>query len=140
MKKAGTRSYNKRREPVTDEELKRVLNRIQMGKRLRDHQPEQGQCIFYSGGLVLRYAHVCFAEYYGRLNKAGDMGPLHTIILSSEGKVYQLIDDATFFELIWQTDKNVSNTPYGTIRLIGEGLNYQCSILNAFMTELGLYL
>ena len=101
-----------------------------MGKCLRNRQPEQGQSIFAPG--IGRYAQVRFAEYYGRLKKAGDMGPLHTIILSSEGKVYQLLDHVTFFELMWQTDKDVSNPPYGTIRLIGEGSNYQCSILNAF--------
>ena len=94
------------------------------------------ECQGYPNGSKL----VNYAQYYGRLNKAGDIGSLKTIVLSTAGKVYQLNDNGKHVELKWQNDKTNKNVAFGTINLIGEGKNYQCSILEAFKTELSLYL
>ena len=93
VKKAGTRAYNSKRIAVTDPYLKFALNHIWQRKDLYKRNPENGHMF---QGMVRRmgkYANVRFAEYYGRLNKAGDIGNLQTIILSTEGKVYQLNDN-----------------------------------------------
>ena len=104
-------------------------------------------CIFNERGTIHRipsigheYHGVRYAQYYGRLNKAGDIGRLWTIVLSSDGKVYQMNNKSKHVELKWQTDKENKKLAYGTINLIGEGENYQCSILSVFKTELSLYL
>ena len=140
VKKAGTRAYNSKRIAVTDPYLKFALNHIWQSKALYKRNPENGHMFQGLRRRIDKYADVRFAEYYGRLNKAGVMGPLHNIILSSQGKVYQLEPTGRHVEIKWQNDKEVSNPPYETIRLIGEGGNYQCSILNAFKNELSLYL
>ena len=79
------------------------------------------------------------STYYGRLNKAGDIGTPRTIVLSNEGKVYQVHENGRHVELKWQNDKARNHPSFGSINLIGEGRNYQCSILPAFISELALY-
>ena len=91
-------------------------------------------------GLGHDYKGVRYAQYFGRLNKAGDIGALKTIILSSEKKVYQLNKKDKHVELLWQDDPSKLFPSYGTINLIGEGKNYQCSIVGPFKTELSVYL
>ena len=91
-------------------------------------------------GVGYQPKRVNYAQYYGCLNNDEDIGTLKTIILSSEGKVYHVNDDNKYVELKWQNDKAKKNPAYGTINLIGEGGKYQCSILQAFKTELSLYL
>ena len=91
-------------------------------------------------GHTFGHSDVRYAKYYGRLNKAGDICQLHTIILSCEGKVYQIDEKDKYFELKWQNNPAIHHPSYGTIRLIGEDKNYQCSILPVFKTELNVYL
>ena len=81
-----------------------------------------------------------YAQYYGRLNKAGDIGRLWTIVVSSEAKVYQMKDIDKHAEIRWQNYVMKTKPAFGTINLTGEGKNYQCSILQAFKTELNLLL
>ena len=50
---------------------------------------------------------VRYAQYYGRMDNAGAIGHLQTIILSSEKKVYQLNEKDKHVKLKWQNDKNV---------------------------------
>ena len=61
-------------------------------------------------------------------NKGVDIGTLRTIVLSNEGKVYQLNDNGRHMELKWQIDKAIKHPSFGTINLIGEGGNDQCYI------------
>ena len=65
---------------------------------------------------------------------------MKTIILSSEKKVYQLNEMDKHIELLWQNDKKVLLPAYGSINLLGEGKNYQCSINVVFKTELSVYI
>ena len=83
---------------------------------------------------------VRYAQYYGRLDKAGTIGRLWTIVLSSEGKVYQLNPKEKHIEIKWQNDRANKKLTYGNINLLGEGENYQCSILGPFKTDLSLFL
>ena len=83
---------------------------------------------------------VWYAQYYGRLNKDGDIGRLWTIVVSSEGKVYQMEDIDKHAEIKWQNDLMKTRPSFGTINLTGEGKNYQCSILSVFKSELNLLL
>ena len=131
-KNPATRSYNKKTIQVTDHNVLRVLQSIRLNKALKTRIPEVGH--------TFTHTNVRYAKYYGRLNKAWDIGQLNTIILSSEGKVYQIEEKDKYFELMWQNDKARKKPSYGTIRLLGEGKNYECNILNAFKTELSLYL
>ena len=91
-------------------------------------------------GIGHDFNSVRYAQYFGRLDKAGTIGRLWTIVLSSEGKVYQLNENQKHIELKWQTDKDNKKLASGTINLLGEGENYQCSMLGPFKTELSLFL
>ena len=132
VKKANTRSYVKKTIKVTDPHVLRVLKSVRLNEALKERNPEVGH--------TFTHTNVRYAKYYGRLNKAWDIGQLNTIILSSEGKVYQIEEKDKYFELMWQTNKAMKKPSYGSIRLLGEGKNYMCNILNAFKTELSLYL
>ena len=129
-KKTGNRKYTSRRKPVTNRIVMNVLQHLYKKKGKMTRMP----------GLGHDYKGVRYAQYYGRLNKAGDIGTLKTIILSSEKKVYQLNEKDKHIELLWQNDKNVLLPAYGSINLLGEGKNYQCSLNNVFKTELSVYI
>ena len=133
QKKEGARADTSKRLPVTDPDVLYALDELFKKKETLKRRPGFG---YFFG----RLKPVHYAQYYGRLNKDGDIGTLKTIILSSEIKVYQLNDDGKHMELKWQNDKHKKNPAYGTITLIREGGNYQCSILSVFKTELSLYL
>ena len=83
----------------------------------------------------VRYAH-----FFGRLNKAGDTGIHRTVVLSSEKKVYMLMENGDHVELRWQNDRSVKTPTYGSILLTGEGGCYECSIKYPFITELCVYI
>ena len=122
------RAYNSKRIRVTDQRVLAALNEI---------YAERGTFERFEGS-GRDFKGVRYAQYYGRLNKAGTIGRLWTIVLSSEGKVYQMNKDGQHFELKWQNEKAKKSPAFGTIRLIGEGENYQCSILSVFKSELSL--
>ena len=86
------------------------------------------------------YVNVRYAQFYGNLTRGGDPVRLETIVLSSEKKVYQLIDYGEHYEIRWQNDKAVMKPSYGTIKLPGEGGGAQISLKNPFAKELGIEL
>ena len=125
----GARPYNSRRIPVTDPRVLAALTEIYNERGTLDRNP----------GIGHEINGVRYAQYFGRLNRAGTIGRLWTIILSSEGKVYQLNNNEKHIEIKWQNDRANKKLAYGTINLLGEGENYQCSILPVFKSELGLF-
>ena len=129
-KKTGNRKYTSKRKPVTNRTVLNVLKKMYKKRENMTRFPGHGH----------NYNGVYYAQYFGRLNKAGDFGKLKTIILSSDQKVYQLNENDKHVELKWQNDKSVLLPSFGTINLIGEGKNYQCSLKDVFKTELGLFL
>ena len=129
-KKTGNRKYTSKRKPVTNRTVLNVLKKLYKKRENMTRFPGHGH----------NYNGVYYAQYFGRLNKAGDFGKLKTIILSTDQKVYQLNEKDKHVELKWQNDKAVLLPSFGTINLIGEGKNYQCSIKDVFKTELGLFL
>ena len=68
-------------------------------------------------GIGHDYDGVQYAQYFGHLNKAGNIGRLQTIILSSESKVYQLDAKGNHAEIMWQNDKNNKKLAHGSIKL-----------------------
>ena len=129
-KKLGARKYQSRRMKVTKRVLMTVLKNLYKSRAKMTRFPGTGH----------DYNGVRYAQYYGCLNKAGDIGCLQTIILSNEKKVYQLTENDKHVELKWQNDKKVLQPAYGIIKLIGEGVGYECSIASAFKTELSIYI
>ena len=129
-KKTGNRKYTSKRKPVTNRTVLNVLKKLYKKRENMTRFPGHGH----------NYNGVYYAQYFGRLNKAGDFGKLKTIILSTDQKVYQLNEKDKHVELKWQNDKSVLLPSFGTINLIGEGKNYQCSLKDVFKTELGLFL
>ena len=123
------RPYNSRRAKVTDPRVLAALTEIYAERGTLDRNVGVGHEI--NGAR--------YAQYYGRLDKAGTIGRLWTIVLSSEGKVYQLNNNEKHIEIKWQNDRANKKLAYGTINLLGEGENYQCSILPVFKSELGLF-
>ena len=126
----GAHTYTSKRILVTDPRVLAALNEIYAERGTFDRIPEIGH----------DFNGVRYAQYFGRLDKAGTIGRLWTIVLSSEGKVYQMNKNEKHVELKWQNDKTNKKLAYGTINLIGEGENYQCSILKVFKSELSVYL
>ena len=126
----GARPYNSSRIPVTDPRVVAALTEIYNERGTLDCNP----------GIGHKINGVCYAQYFGCLDRAGTIGRLWTIILSSDEKVYQINENDKRIELKWQNDVNRARPSYGTINLIGEGDNYMCSILGPFKTELSLYL
>ena len=124
------RPYNARRSKVTDPRVLAALTEIYDERGTLERNP----------GIGHDFNGVRYAQYYGRLDKPGTIGRLWTIVLSSEGKVYQLHENEKHIEIKWQTDKTNKKVAYGNINLLGEGENYQCSILGPFKTELSLFL
>ena len=123
------RPYNSRRSKVTDPWVLAALNEIYAERGTFDRIE----------GIGHDFNGVRYAQYYGRLDKTGTIGRLWTIVLSSEGKVYQLNKHEKHVELKWQNDRANKKLAYGTINLIGEGENYQCSILKVFKSELSMF-
>ena len=120
------RPYNSRRIPVTNPQVLSVLNEIYAERGTFEH----------NHGIGHDFKGVRYAQYFGRLDKDGTFGRLWTIVLSSEGKVYQLNNKEKHVEILWQNDETKTKPAFGTIRLIGEGENYMCSILPVFKSEL----
>ena len=123
------RPYNARRMKVTDLRVLAALNEISAERGTFER----------IAGIGHDFKGVRYAQYFGRLDKDGTFGRLWTIVLSSEGKVYQMNKNEKHFELKWQNDKEKKKPSFGTINLIGEGENYQCSIINVFKTELSMF-
>ena len=125
------RKYTSRRTKVTNPRVLEVLvlmyrNMLTFKRRV---------------GLGHKCCHgVRYAQFFGRLNQAGDIGTLRTVVLSSEKKVYKLEENGEHVELRWQNDKNVKSPACGTIELASIDGRYQCSIKNAFITELCVYI
>ena len=122
------RPYNARRAKVTDPAVLAALNAIYAERGTFDRKE----------GVGHDFNGIRYAQYYGRLDKEGAIGRLWTIVLSSEGKVYQMKRHEKHIEIKWQNDKTKTNPAFGTINLLGEGENYMCSILPAFKSELNL--
>jgi cell division protein FtsB len=127
------RKYTSRRTPVTDPVVLDVLDRMYKDRMGYKRKAGIGQKSRHG----VRYAH-----YYGRLNKAGDIGVRRTVVLSSEKKVYMLEENGDHVELRWQNDKSVKSPSYGGILLTGDGENgsYECSLKYPFITELCVYI
>jgi len=127
QKKEGARAYNSRRIKVTDPRVLEVLD--DMYRERMHYVNRAGAGHKFSDGVE-------YAPYFGRLKKEGFYGKLRNIILSSEKKVYLMMETGDHFELKWQNDKGKKNPAYGTIELPSEDGRFQCSIKNAFMIEL----
>ena len=125
----GARPYNSRRAKVTDPRILAALTEIYNERGTFERRLGVGNEI--NGAR--------YAQYYGRLDKEGTFGRLWTIVLSSEGKVYQLNKNEKHIEIKWQNDRANKKLADGTINLLGEGENYMCSILPVFKSELGLF-
>ena len=126
----GVRKYAARRIKVTDPRVLAVLNDLY----------DKMDSLKRNAGVGHEYDGVRYAQYYGRLNKAGDIGRLKTYFLSSEQKVYQLDGRGNHAEVKWQNDRNNKNRAYGNIQLTGEGGGYDCSIAGPFKTELTIFI
>ena len=85
----GTYAYNSRRIEVTDPGVLDALNEIYDERGTFDHIP----------GIGHDFNGIRYAQYFGRLDKAGTIGRLWTIVLSSDRKVYQLNEnEKTMFQ------------------------------------------
>ena len=104
-KKAEACSYNSKPIAVTEPKVLNALNSIYAVKNNMTHFP----------GVRDSYGRIKYAQHYGRLNKHGEIGTLKTIILSNEGKVFQLNDNGRHMELKWQNDKAITKPSFGTI-------------------------
>jgi hypothetical protein len=127
QKKEGARAYNSRRTKVTDPRVLEVLDDMYRERMTYLNLPGVGHKCHHG---------VLYAPYFGRLKKEGHNGRLRNIVISSEKKVYMLMDKGEHVELKWQNDKNKKSPTYGTIELPSEDGRFQCSIKPVFMMEL----